>query len=494
MLELFYATGIRRTEMTRLDLGDYDAAARTLLVRKGKNGKSRLLPVGERAAAWLDRFLAESRPRFDHLPYETALFLSGYGERFSPAYLGNWVKKLLRRCGIDKPGACHLWRHSCATDMHRGGADIRYVQEMLGHERIETTQIYTHVHIDALREVHSRCHPHGQLRPDQDMNGRIAIPVDRDPEFASPAAGDPLLAATMIAACVPLAPGPAHAAAESWMPFPEDPPEDLPPAGSAPKTSPPPPRPRRHWKSAKSPSFSGLDSGRREANGAGVTDYLYRDYDPVTGRWPSRDPIEERGGMNLYGFVRNRTINNWDNLGLYDLSYDTKSEPKRDAKCGEKVAWVIKWKVSELVRAADRDVFHAGFVQQVVETTGNVWTCDLSGGGGVKKAFTEYWDVYMFKDWDTDAGTDEWSRVVQDCTKGTMIFRGYATFVAGDTIPSHADPDFDPQTNGLNATPEIRPIPVDESASNTINRLMVVSWDCCDKKEVSVEIHSDQSK
>lgn len=148
------------------------------------------------------------------------------------------------------------------------------------------------------------------------MNGRIAIPVDRDPEFASPAAGDPLLAATMIAACVPLAPGPAHAAAESWMPFPEDPPEDLPPAGSAPKTSPPPPRPRRHWKSAKSPSFSGLDSGRREANGAGVTDYLYRDYDPVTGRWASRDPIKERGGLNLYGLVRNNPVGDYDRLGL----------------------------------------------------------------------------------------------------------------------------------------------------------------------------------
>ena len=111
MLELFYATGIRRSEMANLDHGDYDPSTRTLLVRKGKNGKSRMLPVGERAAAWLDRFLAESRPLFDHLPQETALFLTGYGERFSPAYLGNWIKKLLKRCGIDKPGSCHLWRH-----------------------------------------------------------------------------------------------------------------------------------------------------------------------------------------------------------------------------------------------------------------------------------------------------------------------------------------------------------------------------------------------
>jgi integrase/recombinase XerD len=73
--------------MANLDHGDYDSASRTLIVRKGKNGKDRMLPVGERAAAWLDRFLVESRPLFDHLPHETALFLTGYGTRFSPDYL-----------------------------------------------------------------------------------------------------------------------------------------------------------------------------------------------------------------------------------------------------------------------------------------------------------------------------------------------------------------------------------------------------------------------
>ena len=132
MLELFYATGIRRGEMANLDSGDYDPSTRTLFVRKGKNGKDRMLPVGERAAAWLDRYLVESRPLFDHQPSQTAMFLSGYGTRFTPDYLGNWNKKLMKSCGIDKPGSCHLYRHACATDMHRGGADIRYVQEPSG--------------------------------------------------------------------------------------------------------------------------------------------------------------------------------------------------------------------------------------------------------------------------------------------------------------------------------------------------------------------------
>ena len=166
MLELIYATGIRRTELSQLDIGDYDPATHTLTIRRGKGGKFRLLPVGQRAASWLQTYLIQSRPEFDHLPQETALFLSGYGTRITPDYLGNWIKKLLLRCGIHKPGSCHLFRHTCATAMHRGGADIRYVQEMLGHARLETTQIYTHVNIEALREIHTRCHPHGKLPED----------------------------------------------------------------------------------------------------------------------------------------------------------------------------------------------------------------------------------------------------------------------------------------------------------------------------------------
>jgi integrase/recombinase XerD len=132
ILELFYATGIRRTEMTRLDYGDYDPAARTLLVRKGKAGRSRMLPVGERAAWWLERYLAETRPLFSHIPSETALFLTGYGTRFSPAYLENWVTGLMKKAGIPALGSCHRFRHSCATDMLEGGADIRYIQEPSG--------------------------------------------------------------------------------------------------------------------------------------------------------------------------------------------------------------------------------------------------------------------------------------------------------------------------------------------------------------------------
>ncbi|MEX1049766.1 MAG: tyrosine-type recombinase/integrase [Akkermansiaceae bacterium] len=328
MLELFYATGIRRTEMANLDDGDYDATTRTLMVRKGKGGKDRLLPVGARAAAWLDRYLVESRPVFHHLPGETALFLSGYGTRITAAYLGNWIKKLMKRCGIDKPGSCHLFRHSCATDMHRGGADIRYVQEMLGHARMETTQIYTHVHIDALREIHTRCHPHGRLGPNDDMHG--AIPSQTNPapapepeskftgtEFASLGTGDPLAPLLMTKTCQLATNLSAQSPGKARPSGPEAPPEDDPPAGNTSKPPSPPPKLPSGGVQPKALVPKPMDQSNGSPKAREVTYYGYRYYDPITGRWPSRDPIGENGGANLYAILRNDVANTIDLFGLF---------------------------------------------------------------------------------------------------------------------------------------------------------------------------------
>lgn len=315
ILELFYSTGIRRTEMANLDQCDYDSTTRTLSVRKGKNGKSRMLPVGERAAAWLDRYLAESRPLFAHMPAETGLFLSGYGTRFAPAYLGNWIKKLMKRCGIDKPGSCHLWRHSCATDMHRGGADIRYVQEMLGHARMETTQIYTHVHIEALREVHARCHPHGTLGPDRDLNGKLTPPEDHDADFASPGTSESLHGSTMAKVCEQTLPASAREAAPTRSSRPQDRPDDDPPAGNARKTSSSPTKPPSGGSAHNLLESKDSTVKTPAPKAAGVTYYGNRYYDPVTGRWFSKDPMWETGGINLYGFVGNDGLNWIDILG-----------------------------------------------------------------------------------------------------------------------------------------------------------------------------------
>jgi integrase/recombinase XerD len=334
ILELFYATGIRRTEMTNLDHGDYDPSTHTLVVRKGKNGKSRLLPVGERAAAWLDRYLAGSRPLFHHLPTETALFLSGYGTRFRPAYIGNWIKKLLKRCGIDKPGSCHLWRHSCATDMHRGGADIRYVQEMLGHARLETTQIYTHVHIDALREIHSRCHPHGRLDESHDIYGQVTPPEIQQQEFPSRDTGEPLHTASKMLAVASDPIALTTPVAVKDTPRSDLPPDDDPSAGNTPAPGPkPPPKGSPPAVSHPQPDPGNqLETSELRGLGACVTYYGYRYYDPLTGRWPSRDPIGETGGVNLYGFVGNNGVNYVDGLGHRIVTDDENEAYRKQIK------------------------------------------------------------------------------------------------------------------------------------------------------------------
>jgi integrase/recombinase XerD len=161
MLQTFYATGIRRSELVRLDVTDIDHNAQTLVVRKGKGGKSRVLPLGEIAAQWIMRYLDECRPLLELHAGEYALFLSGYGERLSPGYVGNWTQKIVRE-STERKGGCHALRHSCATHMLENGADIRFIQQLLGHARLDTTQIYTEVSIKQLAEVHRRTHPSGK--------------------------------------------------------------------------------------------------------------------------------------------------------------------------------------------------------------------------------------------------------------------------------------------------------------------------------------------
>jgi integrase/recombinase XerD len=162
ILEVLYSCGLRRSEVTKLDVEDLDLARSVLTVRKGKGGKSRTVPLGERAVYWLGRYLETARPRLEIELNKRALFTSGYGTRLNPAYLGNWVRRTVDRAGIEKAGSCHLLRHTCATQMHDNGAGIRSIQVLLGHARLDTTQIYTEVSIAKLQEVHARPHPHGR--------------------------------------------------------------------------------------------------------------------------------------------------------------------------------------------------------------------------------------------------------------------------------------------------------------------------------------------
>jgi len=166
ILEVLYGTGLRRLELVNLDVGDIDRARGVVLVRRGKGGKDRFAPMGAQALAWVERYLEKCRPLLEVSAAERALFLSGYGGRLNPNYLGNWVRKTIDAAQLDKTGSCHLFRHACATHLLENGADLRMIQELLGHARLDTTQIYTAVSINQLREVHARCHPRGQARAD----------------------------------------------------------------------------------------------------------------------------------------------------------------------------------------------------------------------------------------------------------------------------------------------------------------------------------------
>ena len=159
VLEVFYSCGLRRGELISLWLRDVDFDRGTIFVRLGKGAKDRYVPVGERALFWVRLYAEIVRPGFVSTRYPEHLFLSSAGTPLCPDWLCRQVRKYLARAGVDKRGSCHLLRHSVATLMLEGGADIRYVAEMLGHARLETTQRYTRVSIDRLRAVHANCHP-----------------------------------------------------------------------------------------------------------------------------------------------------------------------------------------------------------------------------------------------------------------------------------------------------------------------------------------------
>ena len=159
ILEMLYSCGLRRAELARLEIADLNRDRRTLRIRQGKGKKDRVIPIGQRALAWAERYVAEVRPRLCLDTRQRALFLTGYGGPFNPDVLSRMATEFIRKAEIGRPGSCHLFRHTCATHLLEGGADIRFIQQLLGHEKLETTAIYTEVSIKQLQEVHARCHP-----------------------------------------------------------------------------------------------------------------------------------------------------------------------------------------------------------------------------------------------------------------------------------------------------------------------------------------------
>ena len=163
ILETFYSTGIRRKELVHLKLYDVDRERATLTIRQGKGKKDRMIPIGERALAWVGKYLGEARPLLAVEPDDGTLFLTQYGEPFHPDAMSNLARDLIAQANLGKSGSCHTFRHTMATLMLDNGADIRYIQQMLGHAEISSTEIYTHVAIRKLQKIHAATHPGATL-------------------------------------------------------------------------------------------------------------------------------------------------------------------------------------------------------------------------------------------------------------------------------------------------------------------------------------------
>jgi integrase/recombinase XerD len=161
ILEVLYATGIRESELIDLQLSSLNKAAEFLTVI-GKGDKERIVPVGQYAIEAINKYLADGRPKLLKDIAERTMFLNPYGKKMSRMGLWKIVKKYALAAGIARPVSPHVFRHSCATHMLEGGANILAVQEMLGHVDVATTQIYTHLTGKDLKNIHRQAHPRGK--------------------------------------------------------------------------------------------------------------------------------------------------------------------------------------------------------------------------------------------------------------------------------------------------------------------------------------------
>ncbi len=159
ILETLYGCALRVSECERLDLPDLDPAKGEILVRDGKGRKDRVVPAVGRAAAALELYVTEARPELVRDPRERALFLTRHGRRLGIQVIQNLVRNHARAAGLDIRVSPHTLRHGCATHLLQGGADIRHVQQLLGHASLETTAIYTKVTPTDLARVMAKAHP-----------------------------------------------------------------------------------------------------------------------------------------------------------------------------------------------------------------------------------------------------------------------------------------------------------------------------------------------
>jgi integrase/recombinase XerD len=160
MLELLYACGLRVSELVGVKVTEVSLSDGVVRIT-GKGSKTRLVPMGEEAVNWLSRYLSEGRPVILHKRLCDALFVTNRGESMTRQAFWYLIKRYALMAGIQKPMSPHVLRHAFATHLLNHGADLRVVQMLLGHADISTTQIYTHVARERLKQLHSAHHPRG---------------------------------------------------------------------------------------------------------------------------------------------------------------------------------------------------------------------------------------------------------------------------------------------------------------------------------------------
>jgi integrase/recombinase XerD len=162
ILETLYATGIRAGELGSLKREDVDTEERLLRVLLGKGRKDRNVPLTRAAAEAIEAYLAYGRPRMRGTRTSPLLFLAHRGGKMYDAHLNDVVARAAFRAGVKKHATCHTFRHSVATHLLKGGADIRHIQMLLGHSSLQTTERYTRVEVSDLKEIMKRAHPRGR--------------------------------------------------------------------------------------------------------------------------------------------------------------------------------------------------------------------------------------------------------------------------------------------------------------------------------------------
>jgi integrase/recombinase XerD len=167
MMEVLYSTGMRRMEIANLHVPDIDEERGLIFVSQGKWRKDRWIPVSDRALKWVQRYLEEVRPMTVMPPDDGTLFLTRNDVPFNESWLSTTISNYIRKARLGKHGGCHLFRHTMATLMLENGADIRFIQAMLGHADLKSTQIYAHVSVGQLKAIHSATHPGCRLSDSQ---------------------------------------------------------------------------------------------------------------------------------------------------------------------------------------------------------------------------------------------------------------------------------------------------------------------------------------